>query len=100
MNVLQNNNLRTLFDHYGLNYRAESEPGYGSVSTLTVNCIGADVANLRFHDGKAILDVLVDSDIEYGPQCLQTDYMLKIKMPIWMAEYIAKATTHRQKEES
>ena len=100
MNVLENNDLRTLFDRYGLDYRADSVPGYGSAATLTLNCIGADDAELRFHDGKAVLDVLVDQDISYVPQCLQDDYVLRLKMPIWMAEYIARVTTHELKEES
>lgn len=100
MNVLQNNDLRTLFDRYGLDYRVDSTPGYGTAATLTLNCMGADDANLRFHDGKAVLDVLVDQDISYVPQYRQDDYVLRIKMPIWMAEYIAQETTHRQKEES
>lgn len=100
MNVLENNDLRTLFDRYGFEYSSEPDLGYGSAATLALNCIGADDAILRFHDGKAVLDVLVDQDISYVPQYLQDDYVLRIKMPIWMAEYIAKATTHRQKEES
>lgn len=99
MNVLQNNDLRTLFDRYGFDYSGEPAPGYGAIDTLNLSCIGADAANLEFHDGQAVLEVLVDSDIEYLPQCFQTDYMLKIKMPIWMAEYITKATTRQQKEE-
>lgn len=100
MNVLENNDLRTLFDHYGLNYRAKPEPGYGAVATLNLNCTGAEITNLEFHENHAVLEILVDYDVEYLPQCHQTDYWLKIKMPIWMAEYIAEATTHRQKEES
>ncbi|MCF1694293.1 hypothetical protein [Corynebacterium argentoratense] len=100
MNVLENNDLRTLFDRYGLDYRAEPDPGYGAATTLTLNCIGADDAILRFHDGKAVLDVLVDQDISYVPQYRQDDYVLRIRMPIWMAEYIAHATTNQQKEES
>lgn len=99
MNVLQNNDLRTLFDRYGLDYRVEPAPGYGAVATLGLSCIGADDAELRFHDGKAVLDVLVDQDISYVPQCLQDDYVLRIKMPIWLAEHIAQETTHRLKEE-
>lgn len=97
MNILQNNDLRTLFDRYGIDYRADSAPGYGTVATLDLNCIGAD---LRFHDGQAVLDVLVDQNVSYVPQYRQDDYVLRIKMPIWMAEHIAHATTHRQKEES
>ena len=99
MNVLHNNDLRTLFDRYGLNYRAESAPGYGAVATLNLNCMGSDDAELEFHEDHAVLEIWVDSDIEYVPQCLQTDYMLKIKMPIWVAEQIADATTNQQKEE-
>lgn len=100
MNVLQNNDLCTLFDRYGFDYRAESAPGCGTATTLTLNCLEADDAELRFHDGKAVLDVLVGQDVSYVPQYLQDDYVLRIRMPIWMAEYVAKATTHRQKEES
>lgn len=100
MNVLQNNDLRTLFDRYGLDYRAESTPGYGAVATLGLNCTGAEIANLEFHENHAVLEVLVDYDVEYLPQCHQTDYMLKIKMPIWVAECIADATTRREMEES
>ena len=100
MNVLENSDLRALFDRYGLDYRTEPDLGYGSATTLTLNCIEADDAILRFHDGKAVLDVLVDQYISYVPQCRQDDYVLRIRMPIWLAECIAKATTHREKEES
>jgi hypothetical protein len=100
MNVLQNNDLRTLLDRYGLDYRGEPAPGYGAIDTLSLNCMGANDADLEFHEDHAVLEVLVDSDIEYLPKCFQTDYMLKIKMPIWMAEHIARVTTNQQKEES
>ena len=100
MNVLQNNDLRTLFNRYGLNYRGEPAPGYGAVATLDLNCMGSDDADLEFHEDHAILDILVDQDVMYVPQCHVTDYMLKIKMPIWMAEHIERVTSIRQKEES
>lgn len=51
MNVLQNNDLRTLFDRYGLDYRVEPAPGYGAVATLGLNCMGSNDAELEFHDG-------------------------------------------------
>lgn len=95
MNVLQNNDLRTLFDRYGFEYSSEPAPGYGAVATFNLNCIYAADAKLEFHEDHAVLEVLVDFDIEYAPQCLQTDYMLKIKMPIWMADYIAYVTTNQ-----
>ena len=95
MNVLQNNDLRTLFDRYGLDYSGEPAPGYGAVATLNLNCIYAADAKLEFHDGHAVLEVLVDFDIEHLPKRFQTDYMLKIKMPIWMADYIAYVTTNQ-----
>lgn len=100
MNVLQNNDLRTLFDRYGLDYRVKPEPGYGAVAILNLDCIWAEDANLEFHEDHAVLEVLVDYDVEYLPQCHQTDSWLKIKMPVWMAEHIAHATTNQQKEES
>lgn len=100
MNILQNNDLRTLFDRYGIDYRVDPAPGYGAVATLKLDCMGSNDAELEFHEDHVVLEVWVDCDVEYVPQCLQTDYMLKIKMPIWMAECIAQATTHRQKEES
>lgn len=100
MNVSENNDLRTLSDYYGLDYRVEPAPGYGAIATLSLNCMGADDADLEFHDGHAVLEVLVDFDAMYVPQCFQTDYMLKIKMPIWVAEHIAHVTSIRQKEES
>ena len=100
MNVLGNNDLRILFDRYGLDYSVDSAPGYGAVATLDLNCMGSDDANLEFNDGHAVLEVLVDCDVMYVPQCLQTDYTLKIKMPIWLAEHIAHVTSIRQEEES
>lgn len=100
MNVSENNDLRTLFDRYGLDYRVNPAPGSGAVATLDLNCAGADDINLEFHEDHAVLKVWVDYGIEYVPQCLQTDYILKIKMPIWVAEHIADATTNQQKEES
>lgn len=99
MNVLKNNDLRTLFDRYGFEYSSEPAPGYGVVTTLALNCMGSNDADLEFHDGHAVLEVLVDSDIKHLPKCFQTDYMLKIKMPIWVAEHIAQETTYRLKEE-
>lgn len=100
MNILENNDLRALFDRYGLDYRGEPAPGYGAIGTLNLNCMGANDADLEFHEDHAVLEVLVDSDIEYLPKCFQTDYMLKIKMPIWMVEHIAHVTKIQQKEES
>lgn len=100
MNILQNNDLRTLSDHYGFDYSVKPVPDYGAVATLDLNCMGSDDADLEFHDGHAVLEVLVDCDAMYVPQCLQIDYMLRIKMPIWMAEHIAHVTSIRQKEES
>lgn len=95
MNVLENNDLRTLFDRYGLDYRVKPAPGSGAVATLDLNCAGAADAKLEFHEDHAVLEVLVDFDIEHLPKRFQTDYMLKIKMPIWMADYIAYVTTNQ-----
>lgn len=100
MNILENNDLRTLFDRYGLDYRVKPAPGSGAVATLDLNCTGADDADLESYEDHAVPEVLVDCDVMYVPQCLQPDYTLKIKMPIWLAEYIAQETTHRLKEES
>lgn len=100
MNVLQNNDLRTLFDRYGLDYSVDPAPGYGAVATLGLNCMGSGDAELEFHEDHAVLEVLVDSDVMYVPQCLQTDYTLKIKMPIWLADHIAYVANKQQKEES
>jgi hypothetical protein len=100
VNVLENNDLRALFDRYGLDYRVEPAPGYGAVATLNLSCMGSDDADLEFHEDHAVLEVLVDCDVMYVPQCLQTDYTLKIKMPIWLAEHIAHVTGIQQKEES
>lgn len=100
MNILQNNDLRTLSDHYGLDYRVEPAPGSGAVATLNLNCAGADDINLEFHEDHAVLEIWVDYGIEYVPQCCQTDYWLRIKIPIWIAEHIAYVTTRHLKEES
>lgn len=100
MNILQNNDLRTLSDHYGFDYSVMPIPNYGAVETLNLNCMGSDDADLEFHDGHAVLEIWVDYDKKDVPQGRITEYMLKIKMPIWLAEHIAQETTHRLKEES
>lgn len=100
MNVSENNDLRTLSHHYGLDYSVKPDPGHGAVATLNLNCTGADDANLEFHEDHAVFELWVDYDVEYLPQCHQTDYWLRIKMPIWMAEHIAYVTTRHLKEES
>lgn len=100
MNVLGNNDLRTLFDRYGLDYSVDSAPGYGTVATLDLNCMGANDINLELHEDRVVLEVWVDYGIEYVPQCCQTDYWLRIKIPIWIAEHIAYVTTRHLKEES
>ena len=99
MNVLENNDLRTLFDRYGLDYSVKPAPGYGAVATLNLNCMGSYDADLEFHEDHAVLEVWVDCDVMYVPQCLQTDYTLKIKMPIWMADHIAHVTNDKYREE-
>nr|DAS39095.1 MAG TPA: hypothetical protein [Caudoviricetes sp.] len=100
MNILQNNDLRTLSDHYGLDYSAMPYPGYGAVATLNLNCMGSYDADLEFYDEHAVLEVWVDFDKTDVPQRHITEYKLKIKMPIWVAEHIAHVTSIRQKEES
>ena len=100
MNILQNNDLRTLSDHYGLDYSAMPYPGYGAVATLNLNCMGSYDADLEFYDEHAVLEVWVDFDKTDVPQCCQTDYWLRIKIPIWIAEHIAYVTTRHLKEES
>ena len=100
MNVLENNDLRTLFDRYGLNYSVKPDHGHDEVATLDLNCIGADDIKLEFHEDHAVIEFWVDYGIEYVPHCRQTDYWLKLKVPTWMAEHIAYVTTRHLKEES
>ena len=91
--------METLIYKYGFDYRVDPESGYGAVATLNLNCMYADGANLEFHEGHVVLETTVAYGTTNLPLCQQIDYMLKIKMPIWMAEYIARATTNQQKEE-
>lgn len=100
MRTIKPIDMETLVYKYGLDYRVESNPSSGAVATLNLNCIYADGANLEFHKDHVILETAVAYGTTNLPLCQQIDYMLKIKMPIWMAEYIARATIHRQKEES
>lgn len=100
MNILQNNDLRTLFDRYGLDYRVDSVPGYGEVATLNLNCMMPYDADLEFYEDHAVLEIWVDYDQTDVPQRRINEYKLRIKMPIWVAEDIAHVTSIRQKEES
>lgn len=100
MNVLQNNDLRTFLDQYGLDYSVEPDPVYSAAATLNLDCMGLYDVDLEFHDDHAVLEVWADYNKKYAPQRLQTDYTLKVKMPIWLAEHITHVTSIRQKEES
>lgn len=100
MNVLQNNDLRTLFDRYGLDYSVNPATGYGAVAILKLDCMGLYDVDLVFYEDHAVLKIWADHDTGYRTQCRETDYCLRLKMPIWVAEHIAQETTHRQKEES
>lgn len=100
MSILQNNDLRTLSDHYGFDYSVMPVPDYGAVETLSLSCMGSYDADLEFYDEHAVLEVWVDFDKTDVPQRHITEYKLKIKMPIWVAEHIAHVTSIRQKEES
>lgn len=99
MNVSENNDLRTLSDHYGLDYSVMPYPGYGAVATLGLNCMGSYDADLEFYEDHAVLEIWVDFNKTDAPQRHITEYKLKIKMPIWVADQIAYATTNQQKEE-
>ena len=92
--------METLVYKYGFDYHIESNPSSGAVATLNLNCIYADGANLEFHKDHVVLETAVAYGTTNLPHCQQIDYMLKIKMPIWVAKHIAQETTHRQKEES
>lgn len=100
MNVLQNNDLRTLSDHYGLDYSIMPYPGYGEVTTLNLNCMGSYDADLEFHEDHAILEIWVDYDKTDVPQRRITEYKLRIKIPIWVADHIAHVANKKYKEES
>lgn len=100
MRTIKPIDMETLIYKYGFDYSVDPAPGYGAVATLGLNCMGANDADLEFREGHAVLEVLVDSDVMYVPQCLQTGYTLKIKMPIWLADHIAYVANKQQKEES
>ena len=100
MNILQNNDLRTFSDHYGFDYSVMPIPDYGAVETLSLSCMGSYDANLESYDGHAVLEIWVDYDKKDVPQGRITEYMLKIKMPIWVAKQIAYSVNNKYKEES
>jgi hypothetical protein len=99
MNVSENNDLRILSDHYGLDCSVMPYPGYGEVVTLGLNCMGSYDTELEFYDEHAVLEVWVDFNKTDVPQRHISEYKLRVKMPIWMAEHIARVTTNQQKEE-
>ena len=100
MRTLNPIEMETLVYKYGFDYRVEPASGHDNVATLDLNCIGADDIKLEFQEAHAVIELWVDYGIEYVPQCRQTDYWLRIKVPIWMAEHIAYVTTRHLKEES
>lgn len=99
MNVSENNDLRTLSDHYGLDYSVMPYPGYGEVATLNLNCMAPYDADLEFYEDHAIVEIWVDYDQTDVPQRRINEYKLRIKMPIWVAKQIAYVTNNKYKEE-
>ena len=99
MNILQNNGLRTLSDHYGFDYSVMPIPNYGAVETLNLNCMMPYDANLELFEDHAVREIWVDYDKKDVPQGRITEYMLKIKMPIWVAKQIAYVVNNEYKEE-
>ena len=99
MNFIENNDLRTLSDHYGLDYGTMPYPGYGEVATPSLNCMASYDADLEFHEYHAIVEIWGDYDKTDVPQRHITECKLKIKMPICVAKEIAYATNRKYKEE-
>ena len=99
MNVSENNDLRTLSDHYGLYYSIMPYPGYGAVATLGLNCMGSYDADLEFHEDHAFLEIWADFDKTDVPQSHINEYKLRIKMPIWVVKQIDYVINNKYKEE-
>lgn len=100
MRTIKPIDMEALVYKYGFDYHVEPNPGYGAVATLNLNCIYADGANLEFHKDHVVFETAVAYGTTNLPLCQQIDYMLKIKMPIWMAKQLAYATNNKYKEES